>query len=76
MRVALPGIANDFIALLKDSALVSVISVVELTKRMSITAVDTRGWLVPGVVCAALYLALSLPLSRLARHLERRLGPR
>ena len=75
VRVALPGIANDFIALLKDSSLVSVITVVELTKQMTITAVDVRGWLVPGLLCAGLYLAMSLPLSRLARRLERRLVP-
>ncbi len=75
IRVALPGIANDFIALLKDSSLVSVITVVELTKQMTITAVDVRSWVVPGCVCAALYLAMSYPLGRLARHLERRLGP-
>ena len=75
LRVALPGIANDFIALLKDSSLVSVITVVELTKQMTITAVDVRGWLVPGLLCAALYLGLSYPLSRLARRLERRLAP-
>jgi polar amino acid transport system substrate-binding protein len=74
LRVALPGVANDFIALLKDSSLVSVITVVELTKQMTITAVDVRGWLLPGLLCAALYLALSYPLSRLARRLERRLG--
>jgi polar amino acid transport system substrate-binding protein len=75
LRVALPGIANDFIALLKDSSLVSVITVVELTKQMTITAVDVRGWLGPGLLCAALYLALSYPLARLARRLERRLVP-
>jgi polar amino acid transport system substrate-binding protein len=75
LRVALPGVANDFIALLKDSSLVSVITVVELTKQMTITAVDVRGWLGPGLLCAALYLALSYPLSRLARRLERRLAP-
>jgi polar amino acid transport system substrate-binding protein len=74
-RVALPGIANDFIALLKDTSLVSVITVVELTKQMTITAVDLRSWLVPGLLCAALYLVMSLPLSRLARRLERRLVP-
>jgi polar amino acid transport system substrate-binding protein len=73
-RVALPGMTNDFIALLKDSALVSVITVVELTKRMTITAVDLRGWLAPGLLCAVFYLAMSYPLSRLARRLERRLG--
>jgi len=75
LRVALPGMANDFIALLKDSSLVSVITVVELTKQMTITAVDLRSWLVPGLMCAVLYLALSYPLSRLARRLERRLAP-
>jgi polar amino acid transport system substrate-binding protein len=75
LRVALPGVANDFIALLKDSSLVSVITVVELTKQMTITAVDVRGWLGPGLLCAALYLAMSYPLSRLARRLERRLAP-
>ena len=73
-RVALPGMTNDFIALLKDSALVSVITVVELTKRMTITAVDLRSWLGPGLLCAALYFAMSYPLSRLARRLERRLA--
>jgi len=73
-RIALPGVANDFIALLKDSSLVSVITVVELTKRMAITAVDTRGWLLPGLACAGLYFAMSYPLARLARRWERRLG--
>jgi polar amino acid transport system substrate-binding protein len=75
LRVALPGIANDFIALLKDTSLVSVITVVELTKQMTITAVYLQSWLVPGLLCAALYLALSWPLGRLARRLERQLAP-
>lgn len=72
-RIALPGVTNDFIALLKDSSLVSVITVVELTKRMTITAVDVRSWLVPGLLCAALYMAMSFPLSVLSRNLEARL---
>jgi polar amino acid transport system substrate-binding protein len=74
-RIAVPGVANDFIALLKDTSLVSAITVVELTKQMTITAVYLQSWLVPGLLCAALYLALSLPLSRLAMALERRLAP-
>jgi polar amino acid transport system substrate-binding protein len=73
LRFSLPGMANDFIALLKDSSLVSVITVVELTKRMTIAAVDGRSWLLPGLLCAALYFAMSFPLSRLARWFERRL---
>jgi polar amino acid transport system substrate-binding protein len=70
LRTALPPMTNDFIALLKDSSIVGVISVVELTKRMSITAVDLRSWVVPGLLCAALYFAMSWPLARLAHWLE------
>ena len=47
LRHALPNVTSDFIALLKDSSLVSVITVVELTKRMTIASVDTRDWLIP-----------------------------
>ncbi len=72
--VALPAMTNDFVSLLKDSSLISVITVIELTKRMTIAAVDLHGWLIPGLACAALYLALSLPLSEVARRLERRLA--
>jgi polar amino acid transport system permease protein/polar amino acid transport system substrate-binding protein len=73
-RLALPNVTNDFIALLKDSSLVSVITVVELTKQMTITAVDIRSFVLPGILCAALYFAMSYPLSRVARVLEARLA--
>lgn len=71
-RLALPPMTNDFVALLKDSSLVSVITVVELTKQTSIFAVNLGSWLVPGLLCGAIYLAMSLPLSRVARRLEER----
>jgi polar amino acid transport system substrate-binding protein len=73
LRTALPAVTNDFVSLLKDSSLVSVLTVVELTKRMTIAAVEIRSWLGPGLLCAALYFAMSFPLSRLSRHLETRL---
>ena len=72
VRIALPALTNDFVALLKDSSLVSVITVVELTKRMTIAAVEARDWVVPGLLCASLYFAMSFPLSRLSLWLERR----
>ena len=71
-RLSLAPMTNDFVALLKDSSLVSVITVVELTKQTSIFAVNAGTWLVPGALCAAMYLAMSLPLARLARRLEAR----
>jgi His/Glu/Gln/Arg/opine family amino acid ABC transporter permease subunit len=70
-RLALAPMTNDFVALLKDSSLVSVITVVELTKETSIFAANIGSWVVPGVLCAAIYLAMSLPLARLARRIER-----
>jgi polar amino acid transport system substrate-binding protein len=72
LRLALAPMTNDFVALLKDSSLVSVITVVELTKQTAIYATNVGSWVVPGAVCALLYLALSLPLSQVARRLERR----
>jgi len=69
-RLALAPMTNDFVALLKDSSLVSVITVVELTKQTQIFAANIGSWVVPGVLCAALYLAMSLPLAHLARRLE------
>jgi polar amino acid transport system substrate-binding protein len=70
-RLALAPMTNDFVALLKDSSLVSVITVVELTKQTSIFAANIGSWVVPGLMCAVLYLAMSLPLARLARRIEK-----
>jgi polar amino acid transport system substrate-binding protein len=70
-RLALAPMTNDFVALLKDSSLVSVLTVMELTKQTQIFATNLGSWIVPGALCAALYLAMSLPLSMLARRLER-----
>lgn len=71
-RLALAPMTNDFVAMLKDSSLVSVLTVVELTKQTQIFATNLGSWLIPGALCAALYLAMSLPLAALARGLERR----
>jgi polar amino acid transport system substrate-binding protein len=70
-RLALAPMTNDFVALLKDSSLVSVLTVLELTKQTQIFATNVGSWVIPGALCAALYLAMSLPLAALARRLER-----
>ncbi len=71
-RTALAPMTNDFVALLKDSSLVSVLTVVELTKQTQIFAANIGSWVIPGTLCAILYLAMSLPLAAAARRLERR----
>jgi hypothetical protein len=45
---------NDFVALLKDSSLVSVLTVVELTKETQMFATNLGSWVIPGALCAAL----------------------
>jgi polar amino acid transport system substrate-binding protein len=71
-RLALAPMTNDFVALLKDSSLVSVLTVMELTKQTQIFATNIGSWVLPGSLCAALYLLMSLPVAALARRLEER----
>lgn len=73
LRIATPGVTNDFIALFKDSSLVSVIAMVELTKTYSILAASTLRFFELGLIAAVLYFCMSYPLSLLARRLEERL---
>jgi polar amino acid transport system substrate-binding protein len=72
-KIALPGVTNDFIALFKDSSLVSVIAMVELTKTYSILAASTLRFFELGIIVALLYFGMSYPLSLFARRLENRL---
>jgi polar amino acid transport system substrate-binding protein len=61
---------NDFIALLKDSSLVSLVTLTELTKTYTNLASSTRDHLGLGVVVALCYLAVGLPFASLARRAE------
>ncbi len=70
-RISLPAVTNDFIALFKDSSIVSVIAMVELTKTYGILAATTLRYFELGLVVAILYFGMSYPLSILARRIER-----
>lgn len=72
LRLVLPPMTNDFVALFKDTSLVSVIAVVELTKQYQIVAKSSMQYLEIGLVTAALYLLVSLPLGFASRVLEAR----
>ncbi len=73
IRIAIPPVTNDFIALFKDSSLVSVIAMVELTKSYSILAVSSMKFFELGMITALLYFGMSYPLSLFAGRLEKRL---
>ncbi len=73
IRLVLPPTTNDFISLLKDSSLVSVITMVELTQtyvQLSTTYYDYFG---TGILIGAVYLLIGLPFVRLARWTEARM---
>ncbi len=70
-RRVTPPLTNDFIILLKDTSLLSVIAVVELLRA----AREMATWKVnPSTYTAAalIYLLMTLPLSQLVNYLERR----
>jgi polar amino acid transport system substrate-binding protein len=73
LRVAIPPVTNDFISLFKDSSLISVITLVELTKAYGMLASATYDYIGLGLVTAAIYLAISYPVSRFARWTEVRM---
>jgi polar amino acid transport system substrate-binding protein len=73
VRLVVPPVTNDFISLFKDTSICSVIGVVELASRYRTLAVNYPGVVLQlGLMMAAMYLAMSYPLSLLARRLERR----
>jgi len=70
-RIVIPPIANEFIASLKDSSLVSIIGLQEVTRAgreyYAQFFVDFQTWLIVGLI----YLAMTLTLSRLVKYLEK-----
>jgi polar amino acid transport system substrate-binding protein len=75
VRIVIPPVTNDFIALLKDSSLVSVITMVELTKAYSQLASIHYDYLGIGLLAAGMYFLIGLPFVRLARMAERYFTP-
>jgi polar amino acid transport system permease protein len=76
VRVILPPFGNTSIMLLKDSSIASTITVTELTRAGQLLAISTFKNMEVYTLVAALYLAMSLPLSFLTRGLERRFARR
>lgn len=72
IRTILPPIGNYFISMLKDSALVATISVAELLRTGQLRVAVTFRAMDIYLMVAAIYLAMSYPLSLLIRALEKR----
>lgn len=70
----IPPLGNEFIALLKDSSLVSVIGFEELTRRGQLIIARTYGSLEIWITVALIYLVMTLTISRLVSYMEKRLA--
>lgn len=72
IRIILPPLGNDFVSMLKDSALTSAISVKDLTLWTRQRSANTFRPLEHWTIAALLYLTMTLGLSLIVRYLERK----
>jgi polar amino acid transport system permease protein len=75
VRAVVPPLAGQFISLIKDSSLISLISIQEMTFTGTELAVSSGRVFEVWLTVAALYFLLCFGLARLFRRLERRLSP-
>lgn len=73
IRMILPPLGNDFIAMIKDSSLVSVLGVLDITQLGKVTAAGNFRYFETYNVVAFLYLTMTVTLSLGLRRFERRM---
>ncbi|HZK02504.1 MAG TPA: amino acid ABC transporter permease [Anaerovoracaceae bacterium] len=73
-KIILPALCNEFITLLKETAVLSMISIVETTRKSMLWAAATfEAW--PAYLGTAfVYLSITIPLSRLVAYMEKRMA--
>lgn len=71
-KASIPPLGNEFIAMLKDSALVSVIGFEELMRRGQLIIARTYAATEILGAVAIIYLCMTIPISRLVEYLERK----
>ena len=70
-RIVIPNLTNEFITLYKDTSLLAAVGIMELVMYAR-TIVASTGSITPYIVAALFYLVITLPLSKVTRHLEER----
>ena len=72
VRLVIPPVTNDFISLLKDTSLVSVIAMAELTKRYLELSATYYDYIGTGIIVAVIYLLIGLPFVKLSKYVEKK----
>ena len=75
-RMVLPPLGNDFVAMVKDSSLVSVLGVTDITQLGKVTAAGNFRYFETYNVVALIYLTMTITLSLVLRRIEARLRAR
>lgn len=70
-RIVIPNLTSEFIVLYKDTSLLAAVGIMELVMYAR-TIVASTGSITPYIVAALFYLVITLPLSKVTRHLEDR----
>jgi polar amino acid transport system permease protein len=73
IKNVVPTLGNEFIALLKETSVVSFITVVDVTKAFQNMANSTYEYIVPYVMLALIYLVIVLAVTGIIKLVERRL---
>ena len=70
----LPALGNEFIVLVKETSVISVIAVNDLTKMASFIGSRTWDILPPYIIAAVIYLLITMCLTAVLGHFERRMS--
>lgn len=72
IKNSLPSMGNEFITLIKETSIAGYIGIVDLTRASDIIASRTYDYFFPLILVAAIYLSMTLVLSKLLKSLERK----
>ena len=72
-RIILPSLINDFLSLLKDSSLVSVITIIDLTFAYNMLATTYFSYFGIGILVAFIYLIMGFPFIQIAKYYEKKI---
>lgn len=74
VKVSLPSMGNEFVTLIKETAIAGYIGIEDLTKASDIIASRTYDYFFPLVLVALIYLLLTSVISKLLKKMERKLN--
>lgn len=74
VKVSLPSMGNEFVTLIKETAIAGYIGIEDLTKASDIIASRTYDYFFPLVLVALIYLVLTSVISKLLKKMERKLN--